>query len=1774
MPNDEESTLAPPAVVVAVCASAVSTGSLEHVLTRLPPQPEAAVIVVLQRREALDEDGFARALAGAGRETVTILDGVPVEAGKIYLPAPGTVVTVEDNRFHTRPAEQAPGERGVIDTLLVSLARDEDGRCIAVALAGTDGDGTLGVKAIKQESGLALAEETAESAAGDLAMSSSPAAGADAVLPRAELTARLAALIGQVARAKGRAPDVPGEKAALGSIAAVLRSRTGHDFHGYKPSTFLRRVQRRMQVAQLEDVQRYVELLRAQPEEAQNLFNDLLIGVTAFFRDAREFEVFERAVVPKLFENKTANDQLRVWVVGCSTGEEAYSIAILLRERMARLDETPHVQIFATDLDGRALAAARTGRYADAIAKTMPPERLARWFSKEGDTFCVARELREMCIFSQHSIIKDPPFSRLDLVSCRNLLIYLEPALQARVIPLFHFALNPGGVVFLGNSENASRHTGLFAPVEPRSRIFRRLDTAARVLPDLPFAAVGRRLDGAGSEAAPGRPRPAAGSLARRAERFAERYAPAFVLVDGDHNAVQFFGRTGRYIDPAGGVASLNILQLVHPDLRIDLRAALAQAAEDGRTVQVENLRVGLNGSRLSVDLVVEPIRADDATSFVVLFRDGTAVSDADDGGASPSAVAQGEHARLLEAELRVTKDRLQATIEELESTNEELKSSNEEYQSLNEELQSANEELQTSKEELQSVNEELTTVNGELAHRVQELGRANSDLKNLLESTQIATVFLDNDLKVTNFTPAAADVFHLVEADIGRPIGHIKPRILYEDLQDDARRVLRSLHVVEREIGTPQAGAIYMVRMLPYRSTDNVIAGVVLTFMDVSARRQAEERLRESEAKLAADLAGMRRLYDLHARLATETDLKAALGEILAVACEFTGTDRGCMQLVGEHGGRLEMFAWRGYADDGPFISRLRDEGPKQGRAGARVKRQRLVIEDTQTHPMDDADREAALADGVRAVQSTPVVGRKGETVGVLSTQFREPHRPSEDELRLVDLLAWTAVDFVDRHRAEAALRESEARHRAELEQQVRERTAELKQSRDLIQATMDSSLDMIQVFEAVRDEAGEIVDFRWLLNNHTSESRYGEVRGQSLLERNPGVVTEGIFDIFKHVTATGEPHQTERYYAHEQFDGWFFQSVAKLGDGVATVTKEITEWKEAQKEMLRLRDEVTQAKLRESEERLSMVLKAARMGTYDWDSDGHRPTLSDMSYEVFGLLPGQPFSTSEEGFGLIHAEDRARHQAIFKRAGAQGEDFHSIYRVVRPRDGRIAWIEEQGSGSRDPETGITHLRGVHWDVTEREEALLALRASEERFRGFAENSADVLWIADAQGERLAYLSPAFERVFGEGRDAVMADLRRWQDLVHPEDRGAIAALMSRTVGGEAAIAHYRVVRPADGRVAHLRDTGFPIRDAAGAITHVAGIVQDITDLERTAAALRAETERFRTLAEGIPQLVWRANAEGLWTWASPQWQDYTGQSQDGSHGWGWLGAVHPDDRTAATRAWEQARPHGRLDVEYRVRRAGDGAWRWFSTRSVPLRDAPEPGEPEGRVVEWLGTTTDIDDLKRLQGQQQVLVAELQHRTRNLLAVVRNVARRSIGPSPERDEYDARLATLGRVQGFLSRSPDYTVPLADLVGAELAATGDGDAGKVTVAGPAIELPGEGVQAVALALHELVTNAVKYGALAQAAGRLSVTWRVDGGDGAGPCLVIEWRESEVAMPGGGPPTRRGYGSELITRALPYQLQAETALEFAPDGVRCRISLPAGAFRCIGKETQA
>src|SRR5215469_7958054 len=891
--QEDQSRQAKTPLVIGVGASASTMSSIERFFSKFSLDAEQAIVLVLQHREAFDEGWLRGVLARLdGTRLAEPRDGAVIEGNTIYLCAADAITTLQGDKFTVRRAEQAPGERATIDSFLVSLAEDRAEQAIGVVLAGTGGDGTLGTATLKDHGGLALAEELASESSDHLADSSTPAAIADFVLPPEDIPEHIqvyARHLRRLEEKQGFDEVLAAASASLSRIADVLRNKTGNDFHGYKQNTFLRRVQRRMQVVQIDDIGSYVDFLRSDKNEIQNLFKDLLIGVTEFFRDRREFEVLETQVIPKLFEGKSAGQQVRVWVLGCATGEEAYSIAILLREHMSKLDSPLQVQIFATDIDGRALAAARVGRYRTDIKTNMSPERLARWFVREGDTYCVVKELREMCIFSQHNVIKDAPFSKLDLVSCRNLLLYLNSELQSRIIPLFHFALLAGRFLFLGNSENVTRHPKLFATIDRRARIFKKLETGTRLPPEFPITTAAAR---AAAEVPPVRAFGPDVGLERRAQHIAERYAPAYVITDERFQILHFSGRTGRYIEPTAGTATLDLLTLVHRDLRLELRTALSHALEAREVARAEQVPLGLNGHRVLVDITVEPVLEGPAghRNFVVLFKDGP-IRPVETADSNLNVLVRTEHVERLESELRATRERLQATIEELESTNEELKSSNEEYQSLNEELQSANEELETSREELQSVNEELTTVNGELAHRVQELTRATSDLKNFLESTQIATVFIDNDMRVINFTPAITQVLHLVETDAGRPISHIKAKIPIEELYDDVRRVLRTLGSAEREILAPDSGTRYIVRILPYRSIDNFIAGVVITFIDVTAITRAEERQRLLLAEL-------------------QHRVRNTLGVVRSIARRSAETSTSVDEYASHLDGRLNAFA------------------------------------------------------------------------------------------------------------------------------------------------------------------------------------------------------------------------------------------------------------------------------------------------------------------------------------------------------------------------------------------------------------------------------------------------------------------------------------------------------------------------------------------------------------------------------------------------------------------------------------------------------------------------------------------------------------------------------------------------------------------------------------------------------------------------------------------------------------------------------------------------
>ena len=782
-------------------------------------------------------------------DVIEASDGVLVKPNCVFVIPPDATMTIGGGSLKiVRPAPPR-NRRRPIDTFFQSLAEDQGENAICIILSGTGSDGTIGLTAVKEHGGLTLAQAEYDSHA----MSGMPESAAntglvDDVLAVEAMPDRILSHQRHLVHVANGKDEEGGHNDAASQLASILRAlhaRTGHDFSEYKEKTLVRRLQRRMQVLQVETPQAYRERLKDSPEELDLLLRELLISVTHFFRDPAAFDALNETVLKGLMAAKNANDDIRVWVPGCATGEEAYTIAILLREAMDTRLPRPKVQIFGSDLDERAIAAARIGRYRKPVAG-LSAERLERWFTAEGEDYCVTPEIREMCVFSAHSVIKHPPFSKLDLISCRNLLIYIDAPMQDRLMRTFHYALKPEGKLFLGSSESVTRATKLFSVCDKKHRIFERRNVLNASLP--PYSTGNRML-----ESAPPNTQltPTDDQIDKYMRRVMEKHTPPHLLLDHANKIVRFSGgAVGPYLEPSPGVASFELFDILRKALRPAARDVLQLARTGSAPVRRDDVPIRIDGKPRLVSLIAERLaeRGSEA-DFVVL-----ALHDAGPGVARPKiADISGksvEALHSLEQELQTTRVQLQSTIDELETANEEMKSSNEEYQSVNEELQSSNEELETAKEEMQSVNEELQTINTEVASKNEQLTQLNSDLSNLLDSTEIATLFLDENLRVRRFTRGVSEVFHLRDADIGRPITEIVSLLDYRELQSDVKTVLRELSSVERQVTLEGTTTTFILRIRPYRTIANVIDGVVLTFVDITNRQVADEAVKVSEAK------------------------------------------------------------------------------------------------------------------------------------------------------------------------------------------------------------------------------------------------------------------------------------------------------------------------------------------------------------------------------------------------------------------------------------------------------------------------------------------------------------------------------------------------------------------------------------------------------------------------------------------------------------------------------------------------------------------------------------------------------------------------------------------------------------------------------------------------------------------------------------------------------------------------------------------------------------
>jgi two-component system CheB/CheR fusion protein len=1172
-----------PVAVVGLGASAGGVGALQEFFETMPADSGLAFVVVMHLSPDF-ESSLAEVLGQTTAMPVVQVSGeVKVEPNHVYVIPPNKHLMMADSTLCLQERQQAPGQRVAIDLFFRTLADAYGQRAVCAVLTGTDADGVIGLKHIKAQGGVTMAQEPSEAEHETMPRAAIETGMVDWVMPVREMPKKLIEFVHNekrmelppeqspdgeeketdhrpAAAIRARQTSDAKDEDALQEVLQHLRTQTGHDFGHYKRATVLRRIARRLQVNSLEDIPSYLTFVRSHRGEARALLQDLLISVTHFFRDRDAFVALE-ANIPQLFGGKQASDQVRVWVPACATGEEAYSIAMLLCEQAEKLENPPAVQIFATDIDEEAIGDARDGLYLSTIEADVSQERLRRFFSRDRGRYRVKKEVRETVLFAPHDVLKDPPFSRLDLISCRNLLIYLKRGTQARVLDIFHFSLRPGGLLFVGGSESVEEAGTLFSPVEKHHRIYvrRAAPRPAWTIPTLPLSPVPRTLRHSTITRSPVMPALTPPAITeseeeaqvefqgqeRRALLFGqlhlqllEKYAPPSVIINQNNSIVHLSAKAGRYLRFGGGEPSANLFELVQPVLRLELRTAIFRARQEKTKISVNNVSVPIDGETELLDVHVQPVEETDAAEdFALIIFEKRRGGVPNELGTAPPPEPLARH---LEEELVHVKQQLNSTVEQYEASNEELKASNEELQAMNEEVRSTAEELETSKEELQSINEELSTVNHELKSNIEALSHANSDLQNLMSSTDIGTIFLDRQLHINRFTPPVQEVFNLLPSDIGRPLSDITHKLKYSRLSADAEQVLNDLSTIEREVR--DGGDVwFLARLKPYRTTEDKIDGVVITFVDISGRKRMETKLRENAER-------MRRAFEV-------------------------------------------------------------------------------------------------------------------ETIGVL------------------------------------------------------------------------------------------------FFNNN-------------------GAVTE----------------------ANEAFlkmSGYSREDV--------------------------------------------------QSGLVRWDM----------------MTPAEWMTRSLEAF------------AELKKTGRT-----TPYEKQYVRKDGTRWWGLFTAARLDEDENVKYVL----DITDRKEAERALAESEERFRQFAENSADVLWVINSEPLQLEYVSPAFETVWGEPRDKIMNDQHRWEELLHPEDRERAVEGFTHLLQGKPFAHNYRIIQPGTGRVCWIRDTGFPIRNERGEITRVAGISQDVTAERNQMEALTESEERFRLLVDGARDYAiflldpenriihWSAGAERVFGWSADE--------------------------------------------------------------------------------------------------------------------------------------------------------------------------------------------------------------------------------------------------------------------------------------------------------------
>ena len=1246
------------------------------------------------------------------------------------------------------------------------------------------------------------------------------------------------------------AGDGPVERTAgyLQAILGIVRAVTGHDFSSYKTNTILRRIGRRMTINGINDKESYVALLKESPQEAEDLSREFLIGVTGFFRDPAAFEILRRDVIPKLFADRGPGSPLRIWHACCATGEEVYSTAILILEYLVGPGLDAKAQIFATDLDEGAIAQARSGIYPEGIRADVSEERLKTFFAEMADGWQVSKQLREMIVFAHHNLIKDPPFSRLDLVVCRNFLIYLDSEMQRRVISLFRQVLKPGGFLFLGGSETVAGNSAHFIPVSKKWKIFRLRDNERpadmQFTPSLSVPAL----------TGPGRPWRPAGAAEKSPGAMAEqilmeRYSPPCVVVNERCEVVYVSTRIGGFLEVPVGEPTRDILKMVREELRPALRTAIHRAFSEREQVAFRGIRVRSDGGDRTINLLVEPlgVAPGETGKAMVVFEPSGVPDTVSVPGAESDTVRGGETdgdsmVRQLEEQLRVTHEQLRATVDQLQTsneafmtTNDELIAINEEYQSTNEELQATNEELETSKEELQALNEELATINAELQANVEELNILNSDMENLFASSRIASIFLDRQLIIRRFSPAMADIFNLIQADIGRPFRHMAGTIDWHGLADDAAKVLEGSTPEEREVAGVDTGRKYLMRVLPCLAAEGGVDGVVVTLIDITELKRAEE----AKARLAA--------------VVESSDDAIIAKDLNGVVLSWNaGAERMFGYTAREVLGRPITFL---------FPSELLDE--ETGILRHLSDGERLEHYETKRNTKDGRQIDVSIA-------VSPIKDSFGRVIGVSKI----------------------ARDITERKRAVEALRESEERVRLKLESILAPEgeigNLELADIIDsaAIQSLVEDFFSLARVPMGLIDLKGNVLagvgwqDICTKFHRQHPETRRHCIESDTRLSAG---IQEGEYKLYKCMNnmwdaatpiMVGGRHFGNLFIGQFFFDGelpdfgMFRSQAAKYGfheeeyvaalEAVPRISREtldtamayftklaamISRLSYSNIKLARIlaERETLMHSLRGSEQRLARAQEIACLGSWELDLVDNRLSWSDEVYRIFGMKPREFDANYEAFLRAVHPDDRAAVDAAYSGSLREGRDSYEIeHRVVRRSDGQIRIVHEKCEHIRDESGRIVKSVGMVHDITERKRAEVALRESEERLRLFIVHAPAGLAMFD-RDMRYLYLSRRWRDDYGLGERDIIG-VSHYE--IFPEIGEAWKEAHRRGLAGEVLRAEADRFQRADGSVQWIRWEIRPWRDSAGNVEGIVIFSEDITGRKQAEEELRAAKE------------------------------------------------------------------------------------------------------------------------------------------------------------------------------------------------------------------------------------------------------------------------------------------------------------------------------------------